>query len=249
HPGEQTATLVWRDGTGIRSRLVSPEIDLGAPSVNSAISFSLGHDRWVLLTGGPRFGPAVLFWGVLIVILLLSVALGKLPLTPVKAWQWFLLLIGLSQIPVVGGIVVAGWLLAVGWRASAGPKLDDTRFNLLQVALAVLTLAALSLLLEAVRHGLLGLPDMQIAGNGSGPYELNWYQDRSGPALPRPWIVSAPLWVYRMLMLAWALWLAYALLDWLRWGWNCYASGGLWRPRKKKEKAEPAKLGEPGQPG
>jgi len=249
HPGEQTATLVWRDGTGIRSRLVSPEIDLGAPSVNSAITFSLGQDRWVLLTGGPRFGPAVLFWGVLIVILLLSVALGKLPLTPVKAWQWFLLLIGLSQIPVVGGIVVAGWLLALGWRASAGQKLDDTRFNLLQVALAVLTLAALSLLLEAVRHGLLGLPDMQIAGNGSGPYELNWYQDRSGPTLPRPWIVSAPLWVYRMLMLAWALWLAYALLDWLRWGWNCYASGGLWRPRKKKEKAEPAKLGEPGQPG
>jgi len=244
HPGEQAATLVWRDGTGIRSRLVSPEIDLGAPSVNSTITFSLGQDRWVLLTGGPRFGPAVLFWGVLIVIALLSIVLGKLPLTPIKTWQWFLLLIGLSQIPVIGGIVVAGWLLASGWRAKAGTELDDLRFNLLQAGLAVLTLAALALLLEAVRHGLLGLPDMQIAGNGSGPYDLNWYQDRSGPTLPRPWIVSAPLWVYRVLMLAWALWLAYSLLDWLRWGWNCYASGGLWRARKKKEKTEPAKPGE-----
>jgi hypothetical protein len=249
HPGEQTATLVWRDGTGIRSRLVSPEIDLGAPSVNSTITFSLGQDRWVLLTGGPRFGPAVLFWGVLIVIALLSIVLGKLPWTPIKAWQWFLLLIGLSQIPVIGGIVVAGWLLALGWRANAGTGLDDLRFNLLQAGLAVLTLAALSLLLEAVRHGLLGLPDMQIAGNGSGPYELNWYQDRSGPTLPRPWIVSAPLWAYRVLMLAWALWLAYSLLDWLRWGWNCYASGGLWRARKKKEKAEAVTPSEPAQPG
>lgn len=245
HPGEQTATLVWRDGNGIRNRLVSPEINLGAPSVNSSITFSVGQDRWVLLTGGPRFGPAVLFWGVFIVIALVSVALGKLPSTPIKAWQWFLLLIGLSQIPVIGGIVVVGWLLALGWRANAGPGLRDIGFNLLQVGLAVLTLAALSLLLEAVRQGLLGLPDMQIAGNGSGPYHLNWYQDRSGPTLPRPWIVSAPLWVYRVLMLVWALWLAYTLLDWLRWGWNCYAAGGLWRPRKKKEKPDAAKTEEP----
>ena len=88
----------------------------------------------------------------------------------------------------------------------------------------------------------------KIAGNGSGPYHLNWYQDRSGPTLPRPWAVSAPLWVYRVLMLAWALWLAYALLNWLRWGWTCYASGGLWRPRKKKEKPAKAESGEPTQP-
>ncbi|MGX2040500.1 hypothetical protein ACWJKU_10270 [Methylocaldum sp. MU1018] len=243
-PGEQTATLTWRDGSGIRSRLVSPEIDLGAPGVNSAITFSPGPDRWVLLAGGPRLGPAVLFWGVLIVITLLSAGLGKLPLTPVKIWQWFLLLIGLSQIPAIGGIVVVGWLLALGWRANVGSRLDDLRFNLLQAGLAVLALAALSLLLEAVRHGLLGLPDMQIAGNGSDPYHLNWYQDRSGPTLPRPWIVSAPVWIYRVLMLAWALWLAYSLLDWLRWGWSCYASGGLWRPRKKKAKPDAAKPGE-----
>lgn len=239
-PGELTATLVWREANGIRSRLVSPEIDLGAPSVNSSITFSVGQDRWVLLTGGPRFGPAVLFWGVLIVIALVSIALGRLPLAPIKTWQWFLLLIGLSQIPVIGGIVVVGWLLALGWRANAGAGLRDTWFNLLQLGLALLTLAALSLLLDAVRQGLLGLPDMQIAGNGSGPYRLNWYQDRSDPMLPRPWMISAPLWVYRVLMLAWALWLAYTLLNWLRWGWNCYASGGLWRPRKKKEQPEAA---------
>jgi hypothetical protein len=58
-------------------------------------------------------------------------------------------------------------------------------------------------------------------------------------------MISAPLWVYRVLMLVWALWLAYTLLDWLRWGWNCYAAGGLWRPRKKKEKPDAAKTEAP----
>jgi hypothetical protein len=30
-------------------------------------------------------------------------------------------------------------------------------------------------------------------------------------------------------MLAWALWLANSLLNWLRWGWGCFSAGGLWR--------------------
>jgi len=31
-------------------------------------------------------------------------------------------------------------------------------------------------------------------------------------------------------MLAWALWLALALLRWLRWAWESLAAGGGWRP-------------------
>ena len=41
---------------------------------------------------------------------------------------------------------------------------------------------------------------------------------------------SLPTTVARFLMLAWALWLAFALLRWLRWGWECYSVGGIWRP-------------------
>lgn len=237
HPGEQTATLAWRSESGIRARLVVPETDIGAASVNATTHVTLGRDRWVLLLGGPQLGPAVLFWGVLAVILLLAWGLGRLPLSPLKPWQWALLGVGLSQISVFGGVLVVGWLLALAWRARSGRELGDLRFNLLQVGLVLLTLAALAALLEAVRQGLLGLPDMQIAGNDSDAYNLNWYQDRSDAILPRPWIVSVPLWVYRMLMLAWALWLAYSLLDWLRWGWNAYAADGLWRARKRRKPA------------
>jgi hypothetical protein len=38
-------------------------------------------------------------------------------------------------------------------------------------------------------------------------------------------------------MLAWALWLANTLLNWLRWGWNCFTTDGMWR---KTEKRPPA---------
>jgi hypothetical protein len=143
----------------------------------------------------------------------------------------------MSQATVFSGVLVVGWLLALAWRANAGRDLDDSRFNALQIGLALLTLTALAALLHAVEQGLLGLPSMQIAGNSSDAYHLNWYQDRSGPVLPQPWVVSVPLWTYRGLMLGWALWLAYSLLDWLRWGWGAYSTDGLWRVWQKRVKA------------
>jgi hypothetical protein len=47
------------------------------------------------------------------------------------------------------------------------------------------------------------------------------------------------MWSYRVLMLFWSLWLALALLKWLRWGWSCYSRNGIWKkppPRKRKPK-------------
>jgi hypothetical protein len=36
-------------------------------------------------------------------------------------------------------------------------------------------------------------------------------------------------------MLFWALWLALALLRWLKWGWAQYSRGGCWKRRPKKK--------------
>jgi len=49
--------------------------------------------------------------------------------------------------------------------------------------------------------------------------------------LPQAGTVSVPLFIYRLAMLAWSLWLVFALLRWIRWGWGCFSHGGLWRPR------------------
>jgi hypothetical protein len=136
--------------------------------------------------------------------------------------------------------LVAAWLLALGARTRVRSDLAPLRFDALQIALVLLTLLALGALSNAVRQGLLGLPEMQIAGNGSTASALFWYQDRSDASLPRAFVLSVPLWVYRFLMLAWALWLAFALLRWLRWGWDCFTTGGLWKPRKPRIASPPA---------
>jgi hypothetical protein len=47
--------------------------------------------------------------------------------------------------------------------------------------------------------------------------------------LPEVWVLSVSMWVYRALMLAWALWLAMRLLDWLRWGWEGLSKPLIWR--------------------
>jgi hypothetical protein len=251
-PGTQRAELRWREDGGVQTYLQTPRVDLGAPSVNARIGLKPGRDRWVLLAGGPSLGPAVLFWGVLLVLGALAFALGRLDLTPLRARDWFLLGIGLSQAPVWVGAVVVGWLLTLGLRCRERTDGSRWRFNLTQLALGLLTLVAMPMLFLAVQKGLLGLPEMQVAGNGSTAYDLNWYQDRTPADLPRAWVVSVPLYVYRVAMLAWALWLAFALLRWLRWGWGCFSKDGLWRPlpmelrrryRKRVAKREPAEAG------
>jgi len=51
-----------------------------------------------------------------------------------------------------------------------------------------------------------------------------------GGALVAPWVLSLPLLVYRVAMLVWALWLAFAVIRWSRWAWSCFSAGGVWRP-------------------
>ncbi|MDD1609885.1 MAG: hypothetical protein LUO95_04585 [Methylococcaceae bacterium] len=235
NPGKQDITLTWQEPTAISPILKMSKVDLGADSVNSTMTARLSEDRWVLFAFGPKMGPIILFWGMLIVVFLVSLGLGKIRLTPLKNWQWFLLLVGLSQIPIEAAWLVIGWLMLLGWRSSQSS--EQTRFfNLLQISIGLLTLAALSVLFYAVAQGLLNVPNMQVTGNRSSALVLNWYQDRSASTLPAAKVISLPLIVYRLLMLAWALWLANALLNWLKWGWGCFSSNGLWRKKVVVEK-------------
>lgn len=241
-PGSQTVVVNWREAGGIDTVLTTPRVDLGAASVNANLHIGLGQDRWVLFALGPKLGPAVLFWGVLIVIAIVALGLGRIPLTPLGARQWLLLLVGLSQIPMMSAGTVIAWLMLLGWRKTQNAS--ETRyFNALQVALGLLTLISLSTLFWAVEQGLLGSPDMQIVGNQSSAYHLNWYQDRSSALLPTATLISVPLLVYRLSMLAWSLWLAVSLLNWLKWGWGCFANSGLWHKKTAPVKeTQPQKL-------
>ena len=234
NPGKQEISISWREAAGISNLFSTPELDLGLAGVNANLNISLGQDRWVLFTFGPTMGPAVLFWGVLLVIFLLSSGLGKIPLTPLKTLQWFLLLVGLSQIPLQSAGIVIAWLILLGWREKQTVT-GFRYFNMLQISLVGLTLVSLGILFVAVEQGLLDSPDMQVIGNNSTAFNLNWYQDRSQAILAKATLISVPLMTYRLLMLIWSLWLAISLLNWLKWGWTCFSCHGLWNKSVAKK--------------
>src|SRR5258708_4078685 len=161
-----------------------PRPDLGAPSVNATETLQLGR-RWVLLARGPRLGPAVLFWSFAIVMVLVGVGLARLGLAPLRAHQWVLLALGLSQANVIAAALVAGWLLALGARRGRGAALAPRAFDVVQILLVLWTLASAVVLFAAIERGLLGDPEMPVAGNGSTASSLIWFADRTEGRLPQ----------------------------------------------------------------
>jgi len=143
-----------------------------------------------------------------------------------------LLAIGLSQVPLPLAAIVVGWLLALGNRKEH-PELPVRLFQLRQIALVFWTITALGILIFAVHQGLMGEPDMQIRGNGSYGTTLRWFEDRTNGVPSPPLVVSVPMLAYRGAMLLWALWLAIAVLRWLRFGWASFSTAGLWRKKNR----------------
>ncbi len=233
-PGENRLHLRWSSASEYRTRMASPILDIG-PAANVSVRWRLPNERWILWTGGPAMGPAVLFWGVLLVVVIVAQVLGRQSWSPLGPLAWTLLGIGVAttQWPLL--LVILGWFVLLwqrpAWAESAWAREGRWRYNLLQLLCLALTLLMLLSLLAAVALGLVfGEPQMQIAGNGSTAFALSWYQDRVAETLPATWVLSLPMLVYRLLILAWSLWLSFALIRWLRWGWARLMSGGFWKP-------------------
>jgi hypothetical protein len=230
-PGPQILTVGWRDQQPLGNFYRAPTVDLGVPGVNSDVQIAMASDRWVLWVGGPRLGPAVLFWSLAVVLVLVGAALGRTRLTPLGTRQWALLGIGLAQTSIPAAAVVAGFLLALGWRQRRDAAIARAWvYDLGQIGFMIWIGVAAAVLLSGVEQGLVAQPDMRVAGNGSSSELLHWFSDRTAGPLARPWVVSAPLLVYRLVMLAWSLWLALAVIRWARWIWGCFSARGLWAP-------------------
>jgi hypothetical protein len=157
-------------------------------------------------------------------------ALGRLAWSPLSTYEWLLLGFGLSTFawPVLA--LFATWSFAMSWRGRTETVFSNRSFNALQVALAALAVIALVALIGAIPVGLLGRPQMQIVS----PVEYNplsWFLDRTAGLTPDSGALSVSLWFYKAAMLAWALWLSFALLRWLPWAWRAFSRGGIWRGR------------------
>ena len=240
-PRKQVFAISWREPTPLTAIFRAPAVDVGVPATNVITQIHLAEaPRWMLWVAGPRLGPAVHIWSIVVVLLVLGWVLGRTRLTPLRWWDWTLLGIGMAQLPLQAAGVVALFLLALGWRARNPVVGRALLFDLSQIAFVGLTIAAVAILFGAIEQGLVSHPDMRVVGNGSNDQMLRWYQDRTLPLLPRPWIVSAPLMVYRGAMLAWSLWLALACLRWARWVWTCLREHGWWRPLRTRRAAPEA---------
>ena len=242
NPGTHQVEILWSEQHQRQWQVETPLVKLGAVSSNIDLTLELPRDRWLLFLGGPKIGPALLYWGVLLVILLVGFALGRFSdrkggsggQPPLKSRHWMLLGLGMSTGTFPAILLIVGWFFLLGWRSQLTPqRLSLNRFNLIQVGLGLLSIASIAALLATIPFGLLAQPDMGVVGNGSSRYLLHWYQDMSSSDLPRAWVISLPMWVYRLAMLAWSLWLANALIGWAKWGWQAYSYQGLWRRHNK----------------
>jgi hypothetical protein len=241
-PGSHQINISWRQPAEVGWRASTPEVDLNAAAGNIHLSMHLPANRWILGTGGPGQGPAVLYWPELAALVLLAAILGRIGLTPLATRQWILLGLGFSTFSWSALFVVVAWLLVLGWRGQWQGTDKAVNFNFIQVGIALLTLAALMAFISSLPLGLLGSPDMHITGNGSHGSMLQWFADRSETLLPQASAFSLPLWVYKALILAWALWVSLALVKWLPWGWQCLSSGALWKSQTGQ--ARTAKTGD-----
>ncbi|PIE60519.1 MAG: hypothetical protein CSA31_01715, partial [Desulfobulbus propionicus] len=228
-PTSQQVEIEWRTRQGITPVFTVPKIDIGSESVNADIEINIGN-RWVWFVKGPQLGPAILFYSEMLIILVAAILLGRSQLTPLRSLHWLLLGFGLCQSGLIPCLIIVAWFLALKIRKEKGHLLSRFWFDVSQIALVLLSLVAAGALVFALENGLLGHPDMLISGNNSSSSLLHWYQARiTDTILPQPMVISIPIMAYRITMLAWALWMAFYLLRWVKWGWGCFTNGQIWQ--------------------
>ena len=245
-PGAQKVQIEWTEEIPVASIVSMPAIQMPQEVSNIHSQMLVPSSRWVLWANGPQRGPAVRFWVILAVSLLVGWVLGSRMDSPLATWEWMLLMIGLTQVHIVSSLLIVAWLFSIRLRRRLDPEsIGGFSFNFLQVSNVILTIVAIGLLIGVVTAGLLGTPRMFIVGNQSFEGNLNWFTPRSDRSLPQPWVLSVSIWYYRFLMLLWALWLANSLLEWLKEWWRSLVHVTGWRsiptrlPKRPTESRKP----------
>lgn len=235
-PGAHSVSVDYKTNESVGVLRHSPDFDAGLSVANISLSRTLPENRWILFVSGPAIGPAVLYWSALLVFILIAWAIVRAKLVSLKMHEVLLLGFGLSTVSWWFLVLILSWLMAMKWRERQLQLKEQTWFNTKQVALIFLSLLALSLIMASVPWGLLSSPDMMLAGNNVYGNQLSWFADYSASALPQTSVFSVPIWLYKGLMLLWAIWLSFAVIRWIRFAWNALNVSGFWRPRPKKVK-------------
>ena len=64
----------------------------------------------------------MLFWPYVVFVLVVALALGRVPPSPLTSAQWVLLALGLSVLPALAALVVAAFVFALALRGRRPPR-------------------------------------------------------------------------------------------------------------------------------
>ncbi len=221
-PGSHQVEVGWRQPHDLGLVERAPAVALGSPAANVMIELQVPTNRWLLWAAGPSWGSVVTLWLYLPLLAVAAWALGRWRPAPLTGFDWLLLGLGLTQVPLALAAVVVLWLIVFGLRDRLRAA-EEGRW-LERIGLGALWLAALGVLYLVIHTGLLGRPEMQIVGFAGVGRSLGWYSDMTAGPLARPWVVWLPLWCFRVAMLLWALWLSARLVRWLPWAWRRFVA-------------------------
>lgn len=243
-PGSQSVLIEFQSLSDIGMVNSSPKILLPDGATNVTVQYTLPGDRWPLYLTGPAIGPAMLYWGVLCVIVLGALALPRLASAtklemPITVLGWLLLGIGLSTVNSYGVLIIGVmfFLLAARKQLVQPETMSRFQFNLTQFVVVFWVAIAVLCMIAAIPMGLLSNPEMKVVGNGSGSHFYNYYQDIAGEAegFPSVTVISVPMLAYRAVMLLWSLWLSTRLIQWAAWAWSCFTEKESWRAKPVKK--------------
>ena len=232
--GWNTVAVSWLGDSGAKLLYSTPNVELQQHARNINLEVSFPDNRWTLLLGGPAQGAAVLFWGIALVVLVIAVGLSRLDGFPLSTPAAVFLTFGASLANLWALLFAGAWFIAIWWRNRNDlGGIESPYYAFGQLVFLMVSVLAIAVLVATVPLALLGQPDMQITGNGSNARDYFWYADYSATSLPTAWVISLPRWIYLIAMFAWSIWLAAALVNWVRLAWQAVSKPQFWPPAKK----------------
>lgn len=230
-PGSHQYSIDWNTEHGVSMLYKPPKVSFNQNAVNAHTVIQLPDSRWTVWLAGSSFGTTVAFWSVLIGVLIVSIAISKIPGFALSTRDAVILAIGATLVQLSMLVFVGIWFLAVWLKSRA--KEEITRpwlYRTGQVILGGITLLLLYVLLNTIVAALTNDPNMYISGLLSSNHVFAWFSDEIAGVVPTPWVLSFPKWVYFVLILAWSMWLVFALLRWIRDWWQTLKTPVLWVP-------------------
>ena len=229
--GNHLYTLNWTTDRGVSVAYSPPSASFNQPAINTSTDVQLSESRWILWLAGSSFGTTVAFWSVLVGVLLAAVVISKIPSFALSTRDAVILTAGASLVDLKMLLFVGIWFLAIWFKSRTKEEINRPwLYRLGQLVLTGITLLVLYVLVSTIVAALTNDPNMYIVGAKYLDDWFTWFSDEISGEVPSPWILSFPMWVYFVLILAWVMWLVFTSLQWMRAWWESLKTPVLWVP-------------------